>query len=307
MAQTISTGTRRNILDLLIVEQIPWWGRLSEIDFLGRVWLLSGLPSTDSRFRDAEGDIWQHRFRNPEDWSDDWIYHDPRFDLAGCPDELFLKFLCELVHPVVREDAEEVGRLVAMFNECLAADDWHLVPVSRLRLRPVYAGRRRSSVVTPTTALAFERYEGLDDPEVLRQHLRRIDEDLEADPSAAIGWSKELAESVCKLILDDYGVSYSGRDDLLDLYKKVAAELALNAEAVPDSTKGSKAAQQTLRTLVTTLQSLAELRNELGSGHGRAKLSPAWSRHARLAFHATVTVCDFLIETWHVRRAADTS
>ena len=49
-------------------------------------------------------------------------------------------------------------------------------------------------------------------------------------------------------------------------YLKVADLLELKAESVPGNAKGSEASQQVLRTLVTTVQSLAELRNELGIG-----------------------------------------
>ena len=51
---------------------------------------------------------------------------------------------------------------------------------------------------------------------------------------------------------------------------------------MPGSAKGSEASQQVLRTLVTTVQSLAELRNELGIGHGQSTRSVALARHARL-------------------------
>lgn len=45
-------------------------------------------PSTDYRFKDAAGDVWQHTINNPDDWDRDWVFHDDRFDLAGCPDEV---------------------------------------------------------------------------------------------------------------------------------------------------------------------------------------------------------------------------
>jgi len=111
-----------------------------------------------------------------------------------------------------------------------------------------------------------------------------------------------MVESACKIVLDDYGVEYSRRDELLDLYKKTAAELNLSAESVPDNARGSQAAQGALRALVTTVQRLAELRNELGLGHGRTGPSAALARHARLAFTTASAVAEFLLDTWHERR-----
>jgi hypothetical protein len=45
--QRITTLTRRNIFDYLRGEGGPWWGRLDEIDFLGPLYDLDRLASTD--------------------------------------------------------------------------------------------------------------------------------------------------------------------------------------------------------------------------------------------------------------------
>ena len=299
--QTITPVTRRDVTDYISTQGINWAGRLDEVAFLQRMWPLDSMPSTDGRFRTAAGDIRQHRINNPQDWPEDWVFSDERFALSGGSDEQFIEFLCQMLHPVVRPNAEEVEELLAFFNECLEKDDWEIVEVNQISGRPVFEGRRREAIKTPTQALDLDEYERLDDPQVVSEHLRRIDRDLKNDPSGAIGSSKELVESVCKAILDDYGEPY-GRDDLPDLYKKVAKVLRLNSEAVPTDRKGSKAAVKTLRALVTTIQSLAELRNTIGSGHGQTTRSPALSRHARLAFNSAVAVAEFLLDTWQVRR-----
>lgn len=90
--------------------------------------------------------------------------------------------------------------------------------------------------------------------------------------------------------------------NLPDLYKAVADELGLSREAVSDSAKGSAAAQRVLQNLMTAVQGLAELRNELGLGHGRTTPRPALARHARLAANAACKVVEFLLETWHERK-----
>lgn len=298
--RTVTPLTRRDIVDYLALEKIAWHGRLDEPAFLDRVWDLSAMPSDDSRFHNALGDIRQHRIAN-YDWDDDWLLSDPRFDLMHGPDETFLKFLCEMVHPFVRSDKDEVRKLVDFFNAQLRADGWILVASEQMSGRPVFSAQRAKGAKQPATALRLPEYQRLREPKVFEEHLRRIEAGIKTDPAAAIASSKELVESVCKIILDDYKVAYLEKDDLPDLYKKAATELKLTAESVPGSAKGSQAAQGALRALVTVVQRLAELRNELGLGHGRAQASKALVRHARLAFNSASAVTEFLLDTWHER------
>ena len=99
------------------------------------------MPSTDSRFQNAEGDIWQHRVNN-YDWDDQWIFCDDRFELANGPDEVFLNFIAEMAHPVVRADREQAKKIVAMFNERLAPDGWALAEKSTISGRLIYGPQR---------------------------------------------------------------------------------------------------------------------------------------------------------------------
>lgn len=188
---------------------------------------------------------------------------------------------------------DESGEFVAAASDMIRSLQRDGVPITD-------DGDLTTSVVALNVPLTdFHR---LSDPRVVQQHLERMSVNVERDPPAAVGSAKELVESVCKFILDDYGIGYDKNDNLLDLYKKTTKALKLNREAVPDSARGSEAAQKVLQNLATAVQSLAELRNELGLGHGKTKPSPAFARHARLAFNASRAVVEFLLETWHVRR-----
>jgi hypothetical protein len=134
----ISELTRRDIIDAL--RGVQWWGRLDEPEFLRRIFDLEWLPSHDSRFEDAAGDIWQHRVNN-HDWNDDWVFEDSRFHLMNGDDEIFLLFLAEMLHPVVRSDSAESAKLAQMLNQFLEKDGFQLVETTRLSGKPVYAGR----------------------------------------------------------------------------------------------------------------------------------------------------------------------
>jgi hypothetical protein len=212
-------------------------------------------------------------------------------------------------------DADQLARLVNVYVDAINSwgrsnTDGEFYPSALDLVRSLRRDgvpiNDRGELTAPAASLTLplDQFDRLGDPQVVEQHLQRVASNVARDPAAAVGSSKELVESVCKFILDDYSVPYSHKDDLLDLYKKVARELGLNREAVPGSAKGSEAAQRILRNLSTAVQSLAELRNELGLGHGRTKPSAAFERHARLAFNAARTVVEFLLETWHARRRA---
>ena len=130
--------TRRDIFDYLRGEGGPWWGRLDEIDFLGGLYDLDGLASTDSRFATARGDIVQHRVNNPLDWPDDWVFEDPRFQLLGGPDEVLLAFLAQFVHPEVQPDVDQSSRRVEELNRRLGPDGWTFRAFELLSSRPIY-------------------------------------------------------------------------------------------------------------------------------------------------------------------------
>jgi hypothetical protein len=297
--QTISELTRRDIFDAMTVAEIPWSGRLGDDDFLARLWDTSAMPSTDHRYKTGAEDIWKHRVMN-NDWPDDWVLYDKRLNLLRCSDEEFGRFLAEALHPTVR-DTEEVRDLAASFNEYLANDGWELRETSQMSGRPLFTAGKRDALHPATESIDVERYERLGDPGAINEHLRRIERDLNSDPAGSVAASKELVETVCKTILRDYNVKYSAGWDLPALFKEVQKALRLNVEAVAESKKGSEASVKTLRALVTTVQSLAELRNALGTGHGREQPSVALTRHARLAFNASHSVCEFLLDTWHAR------
>ncbi len=153
MSNAVSEVTRRAIVDFLVASGVNWAGRLEEGDFLARLYDLASLPSNDHRLRNAAADIHQHRV-NWQDWEDDWVFYDSRFNLLHGPDEQFLRFLCETVHPVVRMNTEEARDLVAAYNRELAADGWSLVETKRISGRPVFApqkvGRRAQVFEDPT-------------------------------------------------------------------------------------------------------------------------------------------------------------
>ncbi|GET43828.1 abortive infection family protein [Microseira wollei] len=296
----ISETTRRNIFDALRVQNTNWSGGLDEPDFLARIFALEQMPSYDSRFKNAAGDIWQHRINNPQDWDDDWVFTDERFNLLRGDDEKFLQFLCEMIHPVVRNDQQETEKLRQLFNELLAVDGWEIIERSKISGYPVYAGRRKIEGVPLSVNLA--KKQELCNAEYLSRQLNRIEAAIPHDPDLAIGTSKELVETCCKTILQERGVEFDNNWELTKIVKETYKQLKLTPDDIPETAKASEVIKRLLSNLATVTQGLAELRNSYGTGHGKsAKSKGLTPRHAKLAAGAATTLAIFLFETHESR------
>ncbi|PIO91074.1 hypothetical protein CBI55_26285 [Pseudomonas syringae] len=295
-------NVRQNILDGLRLEEVKWYGQLDDIEFLGRMYDLQKLPSNDSRYKDAAGDIYQHRFNN-DDWDSDWVFNDSRFQLLDGSAEQFLRFLCETVHPVVRPVRDEALKLVLHFNQQLRSAGWELFEEEHIAGRPRFAFRlahnNSSRAVLRAKTVADALNAGW-----MAKEIERLENAIERDPALAIGTAKELIETCCKSILTKREISFTKSDDLGDLTKKVTKALQLVPEGISEEAKGAENIKMVLRNLSQLTNNLAQLRGLYGTGHGRdgqhRGLQP---RHARLAVASAVAFIDFVSETYRYRES----
>lgn len=304
MARKITEITRRDILDALVAEGVHLYGRLQETDFLSRIWDLDSMSSTDPRFSNATGDIWQHRVNN-YDWEDDWFFYDSRFRLMDGDDETFLRFLCETIHPVVRPDVTEAERVCQLYNSFLKNDGYELAEKARISGKPVYVGRYIGVAKAPGVDAVREVLSETDASYVTQQ-ITRMEAAVNHDPELAIGTAKELVETCCKSILTEREVSFSKSDDLPKLVKATVRQLELTPDDVPDRAKASETIKRLLSNLATITQGVAELRNYYGTGHGKTGAEKGLQpRHAKLAVGAASTLAVFLAETHKARKSKD--
>ncbi|NCC88366.1 MAG: hypothetical protein EOM05_10995 [Clostridia bacterium] len=153
MSNRITSITKRDIFKLFIngldIDVIfgdtqhvayPYYGLLSEIVFLNRLYNLKTMISNDSRFENAESDIWQHT-ENNDDYEFGWIFSDDRFPLKNGSDEEFLTFLCEVFHPEVRNEQGYWKEFLNEVNRLLANDDLELYPIQQISNHDVYGWR----------------------------------------------------------------------------------------------------------------------------------------------------------------------
>ena len=128
---------------------------MSEIDFLKRIYDLQKLPSYDSRFENAEGDIWHHTISH-NDYEDGWAFEDERFELLNGEDEILLNFLCSVFHPAVRCENGYWKEFLDEINGLLRNDGYELYPESKISGRDVYGWRKYDSEAS-TSFIPFSK------------------------------------------------------------------------------------------------------------------------------------------------------
>ena len=300
MNNKITSITRRNIWDGILITGIDPYGRLEEPDFLGRIWDLSSLPSTDNRFRDAYRDIWQHRINN-YDWDESWLLSDSRINLLNCDDSIFLQFLCETIHPVIRNDSTEINKLIQLYNDNLFPDGFKIIEKTRISDKPIFAGVKRELTEEHLIKKNQEIKKRLSADYVMQQ-ITLMESSIETSPHIAIGISKELIETCCKTIFEERKKGYDKNWDLPRLMKETTKLLKLTPNDIPNEVKAASSIKQILGSLSSVVQGIGEIRNEYGSGHGKdGKFVGLQPRHAKLAVGAASTLAIYLLETHEIK------
>jgi len=303
----ITEVTRQEIIDLVNIGfrdsgtfedvRIFWSGRLEETDFLSRLYDLSKMKSTDSRFSDAAGDIWQHRVNN-----DDWVFYDSRFAIKNGSDRTFLGFICEMFHPAVRDEKKNWKRLLELINDLLHVDGYELHEKAHISGRTVYDWRsmdNKNVVIQNQVENLIQSFNS----DYIRTQIKAMNSAIDTHPYDAIGKAKELLETCCKTILNNKGVSIDTDWDIIRLTKETCGVLKLTPDDIDNAAKASETIKKLLGNLSVISQSMAELRNSYGSGHGKdAKFKGLSPRHARLAVGAGVTAVHFLWETYEEKQ-----
>lgn len=301
MSNKISEVTRRNIFDSIQAERVIWSGRLEEYEFLSRAFNLEKLPSTDDRFSNLEGDIWQHRVNN-YDWDDYWIFTDERLDLLNCDDSIFLTFLCEMLDPIVQGDDSEVTKLLQIFNDNLKHDNFEIIEKSRISDKPTFGGRLKiagKESIEKKSETLKEMLTG----EYVTQQINLMEASIENSPHFSIGLAKELIETCCKSIFEERNKNHNKDWDLNKLMKETTKLLKLTPEDIPNEIKAANSIKQILGSLCSVVQGIGEIRNEYGSGHGKnGRFIGLQPRHAKLAVGAASTLAIYLLETHKLRK-----
>ncbi len=221
-ANQIQVSTRRNIVDSFLITRISWFGRLEQPTFLSRLYDLNALPSYDPRYTTANEDIVKHTVIN-EDWPDEWLFSDKRFNLLYSSDRDFLDFLCMTLHPAVRQESEEITTLLEIYTNNLKRDGFTLEKAKEIGGLPTYRAveykeynfepeaNQNKNEIRKALVIGCSNYQHagtlvnpLNDADSMEEKLQKLGFEVvkQIDPS-----QKEL-----KMIIDTFGASLKGSD-----------------------------------------------------------------------------------------------
>jgi ABC-type cobalamin/Fe3+-siderophores transport system ATPase subunit len=116
----------------------------SLFEFISEIWDLENMPSSDSRYDNASQDIVQHTIRN-HDWETDSLFLD-HLNLAGDDDDIFIRFIEQILAPKYRKNGDEIRRFVLLIDPYLEKDGYKLAIEGYDGAKPVYKVYPREEV-----------------------------------------------------------------------------------------------------------------------------------------------------------------
>lgn len=174
------------------------------------------------------------------------------------------------------------------FTRLLARDGFERDDVGRLRPRWAF--------------LAAPAIEALPTESAIPMLLRRMWDNVEDSPDAAIGAAKEAIEAAAKHILTTAGESLGDAEKMPGLIARSQEVLGVHAKAVDDSRRAPDSIKTILGSLSKVAPGINELRRDYGTGHGRPRQAAGFtSRHARLAAQSADAWVRFMLDTAEAR------
>lgn len=129
------------------------------------------------------------------------------------------------------------------------------------------------------------------------EQIQKIEEKIQNDDyDGAVTNSRTLLETILKSILEKEQISFSNRDNLIILYKKVAELLNLNPK---DHTE--EYFKKILSGFFSIIQGISEIRNKFSDAHGKSngKYYKLHEHHAKLTIDATKSIANYLVVAYN--------
>lgn len=122
----LSKKLKNDILNVIITQDNSF-GDLSNgdgiLDFLSKIWDLRIMPSTDGRYNDAYGDIYQHMVNN-DDWDYEYLFI-TRLEILE-NDDVFQRFLHTVLNPDIRKTEDSIMKFYLLINPYLEKENYGL-------------------------------------------------------------------------------------------------------------------------------------------------------------------------------------
>jgi hypothetical protein len=132
----------------------------------------------------------------------------------------------------------------------------------------------------------------------INEEFDRALRNVEANPKEAVSAACNLLESICRVYIEDQGLTLPPKQDLQPLWSTVRKDLGFDPSIVEDQDL-----QKILSGLISTVDGIGALRTHASTAHGAGRKSYRIEpRHARLAIHAAHTVSAFIIESWEKKQ-----
>lgn len=120
-----------------------YYGRLSEIEFLKKLYPLDKMPGKYEGYENAEQDIIKHTIAN-DDYEFCWVFNDERFELKNGDDTKYLNFICAIFHPENRDENGKWYSFLERVNDLIKQDGYELYEEKKISGKSVYSHRNIS-------------------------------------------------------------------------------------------------------------------------------------------------------------------
>ena len=191
-------------------------------------------------------------------------------------------------------------KTVSYLNKFLAFDGYTLERAEGETIYRVFRSDVHIIATEKLTTLFTEKLTTLSH-EFINDQIRKAKEKLaKGDYDGAITNARSLVEAMQKEIISKSGAEVPKWDgNLMKLYK--ATQQTLNLDPSKDL---SNTLKQVLTGLISLVSGVAGLSNKMADRHSRS-YKPT-RRHAKLAFNAAVTFCEFLLDTYEYEQNQET-
>lgn len=204
-----------------------------------------------------------------------------------------------------------LGKLIEKYMENIESDYhyWNTNPdyyqkrkvtiekaLEQANLIYIQGGKIVGAYFTPSKTLK-DIIKTMDYKSVTEEFDRAI-KNIGTNPREAVSAACNILESICKIYIEEEGLTMPAKKDIQSVWKIVRDRLGFDPSSIED-----RDLQEIISGLFATVGGVGAIRTHASSAHGAGKkmykLKP---RHARLAIHAAHTVAIFILETWNEHR-----